>query len=159
MTGLRSLLASLVDYAGLFPPSSLAMPQAVENYLRYRSSPAAWMLGRFILPAARLDEFEAAMEGQAPVPVSALGGANLESDVERIAHARMKIDAVEIKAASAEEIDTALACLRPGLTAYFEISDLALIPVVRRKGARAKIRTGGVTPEAFPAAEFIASFL
>jgi hypothetical protein len=159
VTGLRSLLASLVDYAGLFPPSSLSMPQAVENYLRYRSSPEAWMLGRFIVPAARLDEFEASMEGHAPVPVSALGGTNLESDAERIARARMKMDAIEIKATDAAEIDAALSFLRPGLTAYFEISDLALIPVVRKKGARAKIRTGGVTPEAFPAADFIASFL
>jgi hypothetical protein len=159
VTGLRSLLASLVDYAGLFPPSSLTMPQAVANYLRYRSSPEAWMLGRFIVPAARLDEFEEAMQAQAPVPVSALAGANLESDVERIARARMKIDAIEIKAASAQDIDAALAHLPPSLTAYFEVSDLALIPVIRKKGGRAKIRTGGVTPEAFPDAEFIAAFL
>jgi hypothetical protein len=159
VTGLRSLLASLVDYAGLFPPSSLGMPQAVENYLRYRSSPEAWMLGRFIVPAARLDEFEAAMQGQAPVPVSALGGANLESDIERIARARMKIDVIEIKAASSAEIDMALAHLPPSLTPYFEVPDPALIPVIRKKGGRAKIRTGGVTPEAFPGAEFVADFL
>src|ERR1700722_11814159 len=109
------------------------MPKGVENYLRYRSSPEAWMLGRFIVPAARLDEFESAMEGQAPVPVSALAGTNLESDVARIAAARMKIDAIEIKAASAAEIDAAVTHLSPGITAYFEISNLALIPVVRRK--------------------------
>ena len=135
------------------------MPKAVENYLRYRSSPEAWMLGRFIVPAARLDEFEASMEGHAPVPISALAGANLESDVARISSARMKIDAIEIKAATAEEIDAAVEHLRPGITAYFEVADPALIPVVRRKGGRAKIRTGGVTPEAFPPGEFIAGFL
>lgn len=117
------------------------------------------MLGRFIVPAARLDEFEASMEGHAAVPVSALAGANLESDVERISRARMKIDAIEIKAASAPEIDAAVTHLRPGVTAYFEVSDLDLIPVIRKKGGRAKIRTGGVTPEAFPPAEFIAGFL
>jgi|HubBroStandDraft_5_1064220.scaffolds.fasta_scaffold07354_3 hypothetical protein len=135
------------------------MARAVESYLRYRSSPEAWMLGRFIVPAARLDEFESAMEGQAPVPVSALAGANLESDVARIASARMKIDSIEIKAASAPEIDAALTHLPPGLVAYFEVSDLALISVVRRKGGRAKLRTGGVTPDAFPSAEFVAGFL
>jgi len=61
------------------------------------------MLARFVVPAARLDEFEACMDGQPPAPVSALAGANLESDVERIARSRMKIDAIEIKAADARE--------------------------------------------------------
>ncbi len=159
MTALRQLLAGLVDYAGLFPPASLSMAKAVENYLRYRLSPDAWMLGRFVVPAARLDEFEACMEGQAPVPISALGGANLKSDCERISRARTKIDVIEIKAADASELDSELRWVPPGITPYIEISDLALIPVVRKKVARAKIRTGGVTPEAFPPAEFVAEFI
>lgn len=159
MTGLRSLLASLVDYAGLFPPASLSMAKAVENYLRYRTSAHAWMLGRFVVPASRLDEFEACLEGQPPIPVSALAGANLASDVARIAQSRMRIDSIEIKAADAAQIDTAIDLLRPGLTPYFEIADLKLIPLLRRKNARAKIRTGGVTPEAFPSPDFVAQFL
>ena len=53
---LRVLLGSIVDYAGLFPPARLPLDQAVRNYLRYRSEPESWMLGRFVLPAARLDE-------------------------------------------------------------------------------------------------------
>lgn len=117
------------------------------------------MLGRFVVPAARLDEFEECMEGQSPVPVSALAGANLESDIERISRARMRIDAIEIKAADAAEIDSAISRMRPGLTPYFEVADVGLIPVIRKKGARAKIRTGGVTQEAFPAAEFVARFI
>lgn len=159
MTGLRSLLASLIDYAGLFPPASLSMPKAVENYLRYRTSPQAWMLGRFVVPASRLDEFEACMEAQAPVPISALAGTNLESDVARISQSRFPIDSIEIKAANAGEIDRAIDLLHPGITPYFEVTDLKLIPVIRKKTARAKIRTGGITPEAFPTPEFVAEFL
>ncbi len=117
------------------------------------------MLGRFVVPAARLDEFEESMNGQPPAPVSALGGANLESDVQRISRSRMKIDAIEIKAGDAYAIDSALRAMRPGLTPYFEIANVDLIPVISKKGARAKIRTGGTTPEAFPPAEFIAAFL
>lgn len=55
---LRALLTGLIDYAGLFPPARLTLDQAIRNYVRYRQSPNAWMLGRFILPAARLEELE-----------------------------------------------------------------------------------------------------
>ncbi len=55
----RALLESAIDYAGLFPPASLSMPEAVSNFATYRSSPEAWALGRFILPVSRLSEFAA----------------------------------------------------------------------------------------------------
>jgi len=51
---LRALLDGLIDYAGLFPPASLDLDDAAARYARYRSGPDAWMLGRFIAPAARL---------------------------------------------------------------------------------------------------------
>jgi len=47
----------------------------------------------------------------------------------------------------------------PRLTAYFEVTDVSLIPVIQAAGARAKIRTGGVTPDAFPSSQFIARFI
>ena len=53
----RALLAGAIDYAGLFPPSQLAMSDAVLNYATYRNSNYVWMLGRFVVTAARLDEF------------------------------------------------------------------------------------------------------
>lgn len=49
-------MTSLIDYAGLFPPAKLPLPQAITNYGRYRQQPDRWMLGRFIIPTARLGE-------------------------------------------------------------------------------------------------------
>jgi hypothetical protein len=74
---LRALLSEVIDYAGLFPPAKLPLDQAVRNYARYRTEPEAWMLGRFICPAARLAELspfvgELFASGP-PVAVSALG--------------------------------------------------------------------------------------
>ena len=46
-----------IDYAGLFPPSQLSMSEAVINYATYKNSNYNWMLGRFIVPVGRLDEF------------------------------------------------------------------------------------------------------
>src|SRR6478672_5878375 len=53
----RTLLEGAVDYAGLFPPSAVSMSEAVINYATYRNSNYSWMLGRFVVTAARLDEF------------------------------------------------------------------------------------------------------
>ena len=52
----RALLHNIVDYAGLFPPASLGMGEAVRNYAQYRRGEQRWMLGPFVLPVARLDE-------------------------------------------------------------------------------------------------------
>jgi hypothetical protein len=52
---LRTLLTGLIDYAGLFPPAKLPLEEAIANYGRYRRQPDAWMLGRFVCPAAKLN--------------------------------------------------------------------------------------------------------
>ncbi|HJZ98568.1 MAG TPA: hypothetical protein VKE70_18790 [Candidatus Solibacter sp.] len=57
---LRALLTHLIDYAGLFPPASLDLQTAMRNYAAYREGEYAWMLGRFVVPAARKGELDAA---------------------------------------------------------------------------------------------------
>ena len=70
--GLRAFMAQLIDYAGLFPPASLALEPALANVLRYREGPDAWMLARFVLPASRLEEL-AGRDFQPPLRLSLLG--------------------------------------------------------------------------------------
>jgi hypothetical protein len=123
---LRALLTGLIDYAGLFPPAALPMDAAVRNYDAYRRGPHAWMLGRFVVPAADRARVPA------DFPLSVLGDA--DNDV---------IEVKEIVAAR-------------GRTVYVESDDLDAIGAA---GLRAKIRTGGLTPEAFPGTSRVASFL
>ena len=52
----RALMTGAIDYAGLFPPAGLTMPDAVARFAEYRRGPHAWMLGRFVVPVARLGE-------------------------------------------------------------------------------------------------------
>lgn len=140
---LRVLLASLVDYAGLFPPASLPLDAAVANFDRYRRSGDAWMLGRFVVPAARAGELPN------DFPRSVLGAA------DAVPHG----ETVEVKAASADDIARIADGLADGCTAYVEVADIALIERLAPHGLRAKIRTGGITADAIPSHDHVARFI
>jgi hypothetical protein len=54
---LRTLLAGLIDYAGLFPPAKLGMAPACEDFARHMRGEFEFALGRFICPISKLPEF------------------------------------------------------------------------------------------------------
>ncbi len=96
---LRAFLSGLIDYAGLFPPARLPLGEAVPNFVAYQKSADAWMLGRFICPAARLaalDAFEDLFSEKTPLPVSVLGTGG--SDGESFMHA-FRQDVAAVRAA------------------------------------------------------------
>jgi hypothetical protein len=173
---LHALLAEIVDYAGLFPPASLAMEQVVANYALYREDPNAWMLARLIVPVARLAAFEAAADRIAPGEptaiwrMSALAGADLAADAAAIEAFNARhtagtawIDTIELKASSLAEIRAAKQALPGWLIAYVELpigdDPRPLIAELAALGMRGKVRTGGVLPEVFPPAEDLLRFL
>ncbi len=171
---MRTLLRGAIDYAGLFPPASLDLPTVVANYAAYHAGTDAWALGRLVLPAARLDELAvaaAALWGdgsQSPWRLSVLVGAEPASDAARIAAfnlahgAHAVVDSVESRAGSVDAVN-ALAGHFDGMEHFVEIPVTVDLPplLARLKaiGAQAKIRTGGVSPEAFPAPRDVARFL
>jgi hypothetical protein len=52
----RALLTRFFDHAPTFPPASLPSAKALAEDRRARESEHAWMLGRLVWPAARLEE-------------------------------------------------------------------------------------------------------
>lgn len=172
----RALLTRAIDYAGLFPPSAVSMPEAVLNYATYRNSNYSWMLGRFVVTAARLDEFiESARDfisrdsGDSAWRVSVVVGGEVTAAINQIKEFNARYgpgvlcDMLEIKADSKGVIDNAVISLPGGVTAYFELGLDAELPEMVSHlavhGQRAKIRTGGVTADAFPAAAAVIRFV
>lgn len=56
----RALFRRLVDDAGLFPPALLSMSEALAAHRTTVTSPHRLLIGRFLCPLSRLDEFAAA---------------------------------------------------------------------------------------------------
>lgn len=176
MTTLRTLLNGIVDYAGLFPPASLSMTEAVKNYARYLQSPDRWALARFIVPVSRLEEFAAAVHALPPDfknqtwRLAALVGSAIDDEIKIISDFNQRfsraprsllIDALELKATSVDEIERL--SIPNSLSVFVEISIAPLreelLDVIKRKGFRAKARTGGVASDAFPTPSELARFI
>lgn len=171
MSALRALLSGIVDYAGLFPPAALDMPAAVRHYAEYLGEHDAWMLGRFVVPASRLDEFAAARATLPQAPAREWRVAALIGDVAEVARIHpfnashggvARIDTLEARVASPSEAER-LAPLAGEFAVFAEVpldGDLSsLIGAIRRAGINAKVRTGGVVAEAIPAPERVVAFM
>ena len=177
-----TLLAGLIDYAGLFPPAALPMRDAVARYAEHRRGANRAMLGRFVLPAARLTEFTTEVDRLpfgAPTPADPWGLAVLanvtDAPMLRVFAGTygscLTADVVETKADDVATIEAIAAAFgsasgsvsgsasadasTPMATVYVELplqADLPLlVAALARLGLRAKVRTGGLTPDAIPA--------
>jgi hypothetical protein len=181
---LQALLTGLIDYAGLFPPAKLPLPEALGNYQRYRDESDGWMLGRFVCPAARLAEIPAEQR----LTCSALGRgsessdsflAGLDADLADITAARaagLTIDVLEVRLPTAVLPDASATaallraigerCRAMNLGLFFEVSakDRDLLPRVLAQvrqtsftpPAGYKFRAGGLEASAFPSSDEVA---
>jgi hypothetical protein len=133
---LRALLANLIDYAGLYPPAGLPLPAVLENYEMYLASAEGWILNRLVLPAAQLSDVRLRDKWRVTLLVDSEPGpedgplpAQVETFETKLPH-------------------------RLSLPTYCE----APLPKIRG-GGFAKVRTGGLTPDAIPPTEALADFL
>jgi hypothetical protein len=176
-----ALLSGLVDYAGLFPPASQGMREALENYASYREGEDRSALGRFIVPVSRLKELATVGRdllprgpGSEPWRLSVLVSGDIRAAGDEMRdfnsrHAagspdgRAVIDVVELKAGTVDEIEHQWSDVPGTFTPYFEIPTNGDVSGLVRKialvGARAKVRTGGVTPDSIPPATDVIAFI
>lgn len=128
---LRALLTDSIDYAGLYPPAALPLPIVEERYRGFRASPEAWMLNRLVLPFGKLPECRLDPGWRVALLVEGDPGP-LPPQVETL----------ESKTPLEHE-----------LPVYQEL------PLERIESGFAKVRTGGLTPEAIPSPAELAAFL
>jgi hypothetical protein len=186
---LRALLAHSIDYAGTFPPCSLDLDRALENQSRYVRALDAWMLGAFILSVdqfAAAKEQLAQFDPQHPLRVSVLGPKTENATAFRVilpkvvsALEALSVHNVDLLIIEQFEMllprDTDLDLIRYARSFVGELSTFWEAPVDMASQIIAllaehnsdtdslpfgyKLRTGGVTPDAFPTSAQIAKAL
>lgn len=186
---LRALLSHSIDYAGMFPPCSLGLEPALQNQAGYVRSLDSWMLGAFVLSVERFDatrQLLSQFDAQHPLRVAALGPktanahAFLEAldeadaairalsrhnvDLVSISHLEMflphDVDVVSLKEARSILGDLLVFWEAPPDKAEQTIALLAEFNSDADSPTFGyKLRTGGVTADAFPTSMQIAKAL
>lgn len=154
-TAIQTVLAGLIDYAGLYPPAALEMRPAVDNYRRYRSGNHAAALGRFIVDIHRLSELRTIYGDIRGLKLSViLSPLSRSDDLAKQIDSGFAIEAVEAKSATRVEVEQIAQSIPTGLETYIEVplhsARADLLTAISDTGARVKLRTGGVVPDAFP---------
>lgn len=169
---LRLLMQGFIDYAGLFPPAELALPVVAATYAAHRAGPHAWMLGHLIVPFAQLaplgDLLPATLLG-APWRMSVVVNRDPATSIAAITAQdgrfgdNLLVKSIELRADNVDAILALAGSVPSWLTTYIEIplepDPRPLIEAIAAAGLRAKVRTGGITAEAFPSSLSLVRFL
>ncbi|MBS2004454.1 MAG: hypothetical protein JST44_23295 [Cyanobacteria bacterium SZAS LIN-5] len=132
---LKALLENFIDYAGIFPPAKLSFDTALDNYKTYRNGEYSWMLHWLVLGTDQAKN--------SPPSLNSLIAMVGETDDERVASLETKSIVVAQKPVYCE--------ILPGNNEQLDAAKAA--------NCFAKIRTGGLTPEAIPSTADVARFI
>ncbi len=183
---LRALLEHSIDYAGMFPPCSLNLDPAVGNQAQYTRSNENWMLAAFVLPVDKFEDVRSLLtnfEKSRPFRVSVLGPKTADATgfartINQIAasirsfagHEAVSIEQLEIYLPEQVQLDGLIEArsILGNLPAFFEapidraeqtIGWIREVNETSKAVSGFKLRTGGVTADAFPTSDQIAGVL
>ena len=164
------LLAGLVDDAALFPPGNAPMADGLAAHAALRAGPVAAAVGPYLCPVSRVDELLTALPADQELGLSLVvdvaGEASHHALRAVAADGRVLLVGVEAPLSllgdDAAAIGANLSRL-PGATGFLEVARDDIgggLDVVAATGWHAaKLRTGGVTPQAHPDEDELAAFL
>jgi hypothetical protein len=172
------LFSRLIDDAALFPPGNAPMPAAVPAHREHRAAWYSALVGPFLCPASRLDELIGHLDdddaGFGVTVIVDTGTGGIGPAVDTVAaDPQLVLRGIEVPlrgeplSDAAERavraLDAAIGGPDDDEPAYVEVPRTdgwrRALEVVAESGYRAKLRTGGVTPEAFPSEAEVAQFM
>jgi hypothetical protein len=181
-----AVYARLVDDAAVFPPGDMPLAEAVVAHRRHRAASYADLVGPFVVGDVALPELAGLVgreEAAAPLPVIVVvtGGAGAVEPAVRWAARAEELDLAGVDVALRDEQDLPRNARRvttvvDQLRAHGDLDDetpvyvepprlrgsdpspswLAALDEVAAQDLRLKLRTGGVTADAFPGAAELA---
>ncbi|HEV8626865.1 MAG TPA: hypothetical protein VG034_20670 [Acidimicrobiia bacterium] len=171
-----NLLAALVDDAGLFPPESLPMTEALARHRADEAAGYPMLSHRFLCPASRIGELRTEWarladdggEGRLRLGVILDTGADgLDAaQAEVAADPLLVLEMVEVPAPSPEAVAAALAALADFEPAAFlegpRSPDWVKAVAAANQPGRlrgAKVRCGGARADLFPSPDELAAFI
>jgi hypothetical protein len=181
---LRALLTRSIDYAGMFPPCTLELEPALGKHAEYVRSGDSWMLSAFVLPVTKFADvaaFITQFDKRHQLRVSALGprSENAKDFLNKLSRCADAIRSFQLQHGDVVSVfqlemvlpqDVDLAGLNEAaalvadlkLQSFWEApaesagKAIALLARANQPGFRYKLRTGGVTADAFPSSVQIA---
>ncbi len=154
----RTLLEGLIDYAGVFPPARHPLEKALEIYQAAKAGPDGWVLGPFLCLASQLPALGRLVASGESMAI----GIVLDVPIDKVAQS---VDQIELKVDSGQFDYEPLSTRAPVIYAESRepesLDFLESIKLARDRGldVRAKIRTGGESPAAFPDVDTVTAFL
>lgn len=148
-TAPQVLLWRLIDYAGMYPPESLSLEEAVTSYLHHRHGQYEWMLGPFLCPSSQLHDLEWILGGE-EVPVGVVFDQPAADALVSINASDLDIQQIET---TELEVRHFFDELNPSLTVWLESEARRVLEIAGRTPGRrigVKVRCGGATPQMFP---------
>jgi hypothetical protein len=175
---LRTLLTRSIDYAGMFPPCSVELEPALKNQAEYVRSPESWMMSTFVLPVVQFSDatkFVSQFDKHHQLRISALGAktenaadflAQLKNAAETIRSFQKEhldlVSIVQLEMLAPADVDLAKLNEAAALLADLKLQTfwetpaesaeqtIALLARAKQPAFGYKLRTGGVTVDAFP---------
>ena len=136
----RSLLAGLVDDAALLRSSPPTAKQAVDAYLRLRTTEGGWMAGRLVAPASLLEELAGVLvrtlrSGTPSVPSVAVldgdiaAGASIAAAVHTLLDPAARIEGVLLPHRDADPVDGGFDAVAAGNGVHHGVLSMMAVPI------------------------------
>ncbi len=171
----KPLFRGLVDDAGVFPPSALPLPEALNLHWINRAGPYAALLGRFLCRASQLGELHELVGDDQRLALGLImdtGVAGLSDTVARaVEDRRLLLETVEIPLPTEGDLSEAAHAtlhalqrtLPQEVAAFIELPRVPgwrdALSLIAARGRGAKLRTGGLVADAFPTEREVADFI